>query len=62
MRGDRALAWVVCGGAVLLLASPLKLLWAHPDAGWAAPFLIWLALIAAAAWLAHARGSGNDDL
>jgi len=60
MRGDRALAWVVCGGAVLLLASPFKLLWAHAGAGWITPFLIWLALIVIGGWLARSRSPDDD--
>jgi hypothetical protein len=61
MRGDRAFAWVVCGAAVLLLASPLKALWVTSKATWIAPFVIWLVLIVAAAYLARSR-SGHDDL
>ncbi|HTE53905.1 MAG TPA: hypothetical protein VK698_23780 [Kofleriaceae bacterium] len=57
---SRALAWLGFGAAVLVLASPLKLLWARPVMGWMAPFLIWLALILLGAWLGRSRG--RDDL
>jgi hypothetical protein len=60
MSGRRAFAWVICGAAVLLLASPLKLVWARAEAGWIAPFVIWAVLIAAGAWLANPRGSGHE--
>jgi hypothetical protein len=42
-------AWVVFGAALLVLASPVKLVWMRPQLGWLAPFAVWLALIIAAA-------------
>jgi hypothetical protein len=42
-------SWVVFGAALLVLASPLKLVWMRPELGWLAPFVVWLALIAAGA-------------
>ncbi len=43
---------------VLLLVSPLRLLWAREGAPWWAPFVAWAALIALSALVA--RGSGGE--
>jgi hypothetical protein len=51
----RALAWVTCGAAVVLLVSPLKLLWARSSLGWMTPFVLWGILIVLGGYLA--RGS-----
>ncbi len=48
-----AMAWLACGTAVLLLASPLKLLWARASLGWFVPFVLWGVLIVAGAVLAR---------
>ena len=36
--------------AVLLVASPLRMVWAHPSRSWLAPFVVWGALVLLAAW------------
>jgi peptidoglycan/LPS O-acetylase OafA/YrhL len=56
-RGAESAA--LAGVAVALLASPAVALWAAPERGWWAPYLLWLLLIGAAAWLAHRRR--HDD-
>lgn len=57
---SRALSWLGFGGALLLIVSPLKLLWARAGFGWMAPFAIWFGLIALSAWLSRHRD--RDDL
>ncbi|MEM1350141.1 MAG: hypothetical protein AAGI01_16395 [Myxococcota bacterium] len=37
---------------VLILATPLRAIWSGPGAPWWAPFLVWLLLIGAGAWVA----------
>jgi len=39
--------------SLVLLAGPARTLWAAPDRGWAAPFLVWLAVIVLGAWAVH---------
>lgn len=51
----RPLAWVTCGAAVVLLVSPLKLLWARSSLGWMAPFVLWGLLIFLGGWLARGK-------
>jgi hypothetical protein len=36
---------LLLGLALLLLASPLRLFWAHPARPWYTPFLVWLLLV-----------------
>jgi hypothetical protein len=36
--------------AVLLVASPLRMIWAHPSRGWLAPFVAWVGLVLLGAW------------
>lgn len=45
----KELAWLVFGGALVLLASPLRTLWARDDAPWVAPFGLWAVITVAAA-------------
>lgn len=51
-------AWLLAM-AVLVFATPLRALWARPDAPWWAPFLPWLLLVIAAAALATRRVEPN---
>lgn len=44
--------------AVVLLTSPATALWNNPARGWWIPYLLWLVLIAGAAWLARLRRRG----
>jgi len=43
-------AWLGFGAAVVVLASPLKLVWTQSSLGWFGPFALWLALIVLAGW------------
>lgn len=44
--------------ALLAVASPLRSLWARPEAVWWGPFAVWLTLVAAGFWLS--RRAGRD--
>ena len=55
----RARAALVGTLAVLVLASPVRLLWAHTALGWLAPFVLWGAVLLLTAWVGRARG-GRD--
>jgi hypothetical protein len=48
-------SWVSFGFGVLLLATPLRLLWSHPGAPTAGVFLVWTALIVLGAILSRER-------
>jgi len=48
---SRARSWLATAFALLLTASPLRILWAHPSRGWLAPFVVWGAMAALAAWV-----------
>jgi len=39
--------------SLVLLAGPVRALWATPERGWAAPFLVWVVVIAIGAWAVH---------
>lgn len=54
-KGAARSAWLL-GLAALALASPLRLLWAREGAPWAAPFALWLGLVAMAAIAAREPG------
>ena len=56
-RNPEAAALTVVAAALLI--SPASVLWAVPARGWWAPYLLWLLLIAIAAWLARRRR--HDD-
>lgn len=43
-------AFAVC---LVLLVGPVRSLWAAPERGWLAPFLVWLAVICLGAWAVH---------
>jgi len=45
---------------VLVLATPLRAIWSGQSAPWWAPFLVWLMLVGAGAWVAL-RMEGGDD-
>jgi hypothetical protein len=48
-------AWLTFGFGVLLLASPLRLLWARPGAPAWSVFITWAVLVLAGVWLARER-------
>jgi hypothetical protein len=54
-RSDRDVSWLLCGVAVLVLASPVRHLWADGRAPWYLPFALWLSLIVLARLLARGR-------
>lgn len=53
-RGRDA-SWLFVGAATLLLASPLRHLWAADNRPWYLPFVLWLAIIALARLLERGR-------
>jgi hypothetical protein len=55
---DRDASWFHLGAAILLLASPLRHLWAGDARPWFLPYLVWIALIAAV-WLGERRSDGD---
>ena len=46
-RGRDA-TWLYVGAVTLLLASPLRHVWAADDRPWYLPFILWLTIIAVA--------------
>jgi hypothetical protein len=57
MIGEKKIvAWLAFGAAIVVLASPVKLLWARTSFGWTGTFGVWLLLIAASAWINRNRG------
>lgn len=48
-RGASALALAL---GALVFASPLRAVWGRPGAPWWAPFLVWVALLGVAVWVA----------
>jgi hypothetical protein len=57
----RELSLLAFGVAVLLLASPLRLLWARDGTHWAIPFGLWLAVVVLGALAAHWRDRRRED-
>jgi hypothetical protein len=55
---DRDASWLYAGAATLVIASPLRHLWAGDDRPWYLPFLVWLALLVGARLLE--RGGGGE--
>ncbi len=43
------------GVALLILATPLRQIWAAPGLPWPVPFLVWLAVILLGAWAGRSR-------
>jgi len=39
--------------AVVVIAGPARSLWANPERGWLAPFVVWVAVILLGAWAVH---------
>jgi hypothetical protein len=52
---ERAVAVSVAGAGLLVFGSPLRVLWARPEAPWWTPFALW-ALGIAAIYLGTRRG------
>lgn len=50
-----ARSWLTFGFGVLVLASPLRLLWARPGAWAGAVFVAWAGLVVAGLWLSRER-------
>jgi len=48
------------GLGVIVLASPLRELWAQPSLGPAAPFLVWIAVVVAGALLLRAAPRSRE--
>ena len=55
-NGDRSrdLSLLVFGIAVLVFATPLRLLWAQEGRPWYVPFVLWLVVSLLAVWAARA--------
>ena len=43
--------------SLVLLVGPARVLWAAPERGWLAPFLLWMAVIGVGAWAIHRPGA-----
>jgi predicted ABC-type sugar transport system permease subunit len=56
---ERDTSWFLLAAATLVLASPLRHLWAGDGRAWYAPFLVWIAIIVAVRLLGR-RGDGAD--
>jgi hypothetical protein len=56
---DRDASWFLLAAATLVLASPLRHLWAGDERAWYLPFLVWIAIIVAVRLLER-RGSDRD--
>jgi hypothetical protein len=52
---SRELSLLAFSIAMLLLASPLRLLWARDGTHWLVPFVLWFAVVALAALAAFRR-------
>ena len=52
----RELALLVFFLSLLLIASPLRLLWARDGTHWLVPFGLWLGVVLLGALAAHRRG------
>jgi uncharacterized membrane protein len=57
----RELSLLAFGVAVLLLASPLRLLWARDGTHWVVPFGLWLGVVLLGALSAHWRDKRRED-
>ena len=49
----KALATLVGVVLVVALVGPVRSLWAAPERGWLAPFILWLFVICLGAWAVH---------
>jgi hypothetical protein len=47
--------------ALLLFVSPLVFWWTDRESGWLLPYLLWLAVILAGAWVFAGHGGSPDD-
>ncbi|AKT36825.1 hypothetical protein [Chondromyces crocatus] len=52
-RTAAEISMVGLGLGLLLLVTPARFLWARAEAGWLAPFVVWIVLIGLAAWASH---------
>jgi hypothetical protein len=57
-----AMAWLAFAVAALVLASPLKLVWARAALGWTFPFFLWLAVIVVGALVGAAASDRHGDV
>jgi hypothetical protein len=57
---DRDVSWFLLAAAILVLASPLRYLWAGDGRPWYLPLLVWLGIIVAVRLVDWVRGSGRD--
>jgi|RhiMethySRZTD1v2_1073278.scaffolds.fasta_scaffold12863_8 hypothetical protein len=48
--GSRARSLLATAFALLIVASPLRVLWAQPSRGWLTPFVLWGALALLGYW------------
>jgi hypothetical protein len=46
---------------LLLFVSPLVFWWTDPESGWYLPYLLWLAVILAGAWVFARRDGSRDE-
>jgi hypothetical protein len=46
--------------ALLLTASPLRIMWAHPSRGWLAPFVVWGAMVVLGAWVTRPEEQSGE--
>jgi hypothetical protein len=57
---SRTRSVLATGFAILLIASPLRILWSHPSRGWLAPFLVWGGLALLGAWVTYPDENGDE--
>lgn len=53
---SRTRALLASALALLLLASPVRLLWAHASRGWWVPFAVWGGVLLLTRWAVRAPG------
>lgn len=53
---SRTRALLASALALLLLTSPVRLLWAHPSRGWWMPFAVWGVVLVLTRWAVRSPG------